>query len=228
MTTKTITLTLPASFVDANCGKNETDWATILLLSHCGKCGTRINGNETGWNHESDHWDCQECPVKWCDECVNTTIGDVPDDGFVCMSCAGEDPSYQHCEMPDCSKWRFGDEHHWDCHDIGGVLCPDHNTKTREEKARCSESGCDACYDGLFPNLRELYSSVERQQEFIEAEGLDDEPGNHICWLALERALDGALTSDEQDELGGAMEHEHRDILTRLAVKNGLPVPDAE
>lgn len=139
---------------------------------------------------------------------------------------AAEDPSYQHCDMPNCSNWRVGDEGHWDCHDIGGVLCPLHDVKTREERAKCSESGCDACYDALFPDLRELYSSEEKQRAFIEAEGLDDEPGNHICWLALERALDGSLTTDEKEELAGAMEHEHKGILTRLAEKNGLPIPD--
>jgi len=73
--------------------------------------------------------------------------------------------------------------------------------------------------------LRELYSNQEKQLEFINKEGLDDTPGIHICWMALEQTLRTLMTSDEIDELGGCQEHEHETIMPRLATKYGLPIP---
>lgn len=152
MTTKTITIELPIGFAEATAG---IDYAKSLMYAYCGKCGDDINGHITKFGGErycgaeSDHWTCQECDMSYCDECVRLVRDpedDLPD-GFLSIECAEKEASYQHCEMEGCEHYRWGDEGHWDCHDIGGVLCPEHNTKTHEEKCECATKGCDACCD---------------------------------------------------------------------------------
>jgi len=150
---KTVTISLPAEFVDAT---RMIDYAKSLMYAYCGECGEDINGHLTKYRGErysgaiADHWNCQGCEVAWCDDCVSKTTHEDDDrpDGFLCRCCAETEAAYQRCEADGCEHYKWDDNTNWECHEGLGdkVMCPSCEVKiTAEERKKCADTGCDAC-----------------------------------------------------------------------------------
>lgn len=209
--TKTITIELPLEFAEKVEG---IDLAVALMMCYCGKCGEDINGQETKYHGGAmaDHQRCGECDLSYCDKCVEEC--GVPVEEFLCRCCAETDAGFQKCDGEECEHYRWGDDGHWVCRERLGdkVLCPECDGKLTADPM-------------VVYCLKAVYESEDAQRAFITREGLDDEPGVHICWLALEDAVRNLLTDDEADELGGENDIA---VLKRLAERYGLPLPPVD